>query len=64
MGARVEGARKRNARLVHQSSIENRQSTITCAYLTVVGRNPQAVEKALMNKAWGGWHRHSCLCHG
>ena len=37
--------------LVRQSPIENRQSKITCAYLTVMDRNPEAVEKALMNKS-------------
>jgi 5,10-methylenetetrahydrofolate reductase len=36
--------------LVRQSAIENRQSKIPCAYLTVMDRNPEAVEKALMNK--------------
>jgi hypothetical protein len=28
----------------------NRQSEIPCAYLTVMDRNPEAVEKTLMNK--------------
>jgi hypothetical protein len=37
--------------LVRQSAIEDRQSKITCAYLTVMDRNPVAVEKALMNKS-------------
>jgi hypothetical protein len=36
---------------VSQSAIENRQSKIPPAYLTVMDRNPEAVEKALMNKA-------------
>jgi hypothetical protein len=49
-GRRGQASGKRGARLVRQSSIENRQSKIPCAYLTVMDRNPEAVEKALMNK--------------
>jgi len=40
----------RRARLVRQSAIENRQSKIPGAYMTVMERNAEAVEKALMNK--------------
>jgi hypothetical protein len=36
--------------LVRQSPIENRQSNIPCACLPVIDRNPEVVEKALMNK--------------
>jgi 5,10-methylenetetrahydrofolate reductase len=51
MGARAQASGKRRARLVRQSAIENRQSKIPCAYLTVMDRNPEALEKALLNKS-------------
>jgi hypothetical protein len=41
--------KRRCIRHPRQSAIENHQSKIPCAYLTVIDRNPQAVEKALMN---------------
>jgi hypothetical protein len=47
MGARTQASGKRGARLVRQSSIEN----YFRAYLTEMDRNPEAVEKALMNKS-------------
>jgi hypothetical protein len=43
--------KRQRIRHPRQSAIENRQSEIPCAYLTVMDRNPQAVEKALTNNS-------------
>ena len=45
IGARTQASGKRCARLVRQSAIENRQSKIPCAYLTVMDSSRSAAPR-------------------